>query len=141
MTETNLTSARKAVANRANAQKSTGPKTAYGKKKSAKNATRHGLTRGRNASDPEARALASALTELDGLAPGFALTIAEAFVRQTKALRAAEVLIANAVIDDAAARWEELENSAQIQILDRLVALSDYERRAAATLGKQLRKV
>ncbi|MDP3488891.1 MAG: hypothetical protein Q8R71_02035 [Phenylobacterium sp.] len=81
------------------------------------------------------------MTELDGLAPELALAIAEALVRQTKALRAAEILIANAVVDDPAVQWEERENSAQIKILDRLIALSDYEQRAAATLGKQLRKV
>lgn len=37
------TSARKAEANRANAQKSTGPKSSIGKARSSRNATRHGL--------------------------------------------------------------------------------------------------
>ena len=39
-----MTSERKAAANRANAGRSTGPRTATGKRASSRNATRHGLT-------------------------------------------------------------------------------------------------
>ena len=38
-----MSSLKKTIANRANAQKSTGPRTAEGKRASAPNATKHGL--------------------------------------------------------------------------------------------------
>jgi hypothetical protein len=81
------------------------------------------------------------LVECDGLAPDAALNIAEALVRQSKAVRAAELLIAGALEDDPTTPWQERENAACLSVLDRLLALSDYERRATARLGRQLRKV
>lgn len=50
-------------ANRANAQRSTGPKTAAGRQKSAQNARKHGLT---SQADPEKLAALAAELEVDG---------------------------------------------------------------------------
>ncbi len=58
-----MTSDRKREANRANAKKSTGPKSAAGKKRVAQNALRHGLSTGPH-SDPSAEAVIDRLTEL-----------------------------------------------------------------------------
>ena len=47
-----MTSAHKLAANRANAQKSTGPKTVLGRARAAKNALRHGFSRSFDEGEP-----------------------------------------------------------------------------------------
>ena len=54
-----MTSLRKLYANRRNAQRCTGPKTAAGKARSARNASRHGLTRPARADPAWARMIAA----------------------------------------------------------------------------------
>lgn len=131
----------KIAANRSNALRSTGPRTAAGKKSSSKNALRHGLTRARDFTDPEVNRVAQLLSDIDVVPREIALSIAEAHVRLTKAVRAAEMLVTDALLVDSPIGWQEQQDTARISTLDRLVALSDYEKRAAATLLKELRRL
>jgi hypothetical protein len=112
------------AANRANAQKSTGPKTAAGKLKSSLNAYRHGLSCSLRL-DPvtlaQADAIARALTGEDGneeklrLAAAFAAAQLELQrIRSTRADLMAKVDL----------------NQPDIRELQRLVALDRYERYA-----------
>lgn len=131
----------KIAANRSNALRSTGPRTAAGKNSSSKNALRHGLTRARDFTDPEVNRVAQLLSDSDGVPREIALSIAEAHVRLTKAVWAAEMLVTDALLVASPIGWQEQQDTARISTLDRLVALSDYEKRAAATLLKELRRL
>ena len=75
-----MTSQRKIAANRGNARRSTGPRTAAGRVRAARNATRHGLSISVLADprlDAEARALARCLAA-EGCPFDVALVVAEA---------------------------------------------------------------
>jgi hypothetical protein len=111
-------------ANRENAKRSTGPKTAAGRLNSSRNALRHGLSRP-VATDPAALIKARQLTELlvpdeaDDMQVMAAVEVAHA---QAQVLRVATVrskLFAN--LDVAAANLKQLW---------RLAALDRYERQA-----------
>jgi hypothetical protein len=111
-------------ANRENAKRSTGPKTAAGRLKSSRNALRHGLSRP-VATDPAALIKARQLTEL--LLPDRADV--------TQVVAAVEVAHAQAqVLRVAAVRSKLLANldvaAANLKQLRRLAALDRYERQA-----------
>ena len=111
-------------ANRENAKRSTGPKTAAGRLKSSRNALRHGLSRPL-ATDPAALIKARQLTEL--LLPDRADV--------TQVVAAVEVAHAQAqVLRVAAVRSKLLANldvaAANLKQLRRLAALDRYERQA-----------
>jgi hypothetical protein len=111
-------------ANRENAKRSTGPKTAAGRLNSSRNALRHGLSRP-VATDPAALIKARQLTEL--LLPDRADV--------TQVVAAVEVAHAQAqVLRVAAVRSKLLANldvaAANLKQLRRLAALDRYERQA-----------
>ncbi len=83
-----MVSARKVAANRANARRSTGPKTARGRARSARNAVRHGLSVPVLA-DPDLRGEAMALVRQIGGPVDLALAVAQATleVRRVRARR------------------------------------------------------
>lgn len=76
----------------------------------------------------------------DGLPRETAFNISDAQIRQAKAARVAEELLASAMDDMPDGPWSVREELARLATLDRLLALHDYERRAAAALRKQVRK-
>ena len=79
-------SASKLIANRANAAKSTGPRSTEGKRISSENAQRHGLASSSGVSvDLESLALASLVKEARGF--GFSLSEAEELVTKLAAAR------------------------------------------------------
>ena len=116
-----MTSYARIVANRANAARSTGPRTRAGKARAARNARRHGLSvpvLADPALTPEIEALASRL----------------AGAGATAARRAAAVRIAEAQLDLGRIRCVRLaltaEFSAGRDVTKQLVRLDRYEQRA-----------
>ncbi len=116
-----MISAAKLAANRANAQKSTGPRTQAGKRRSSQNAARHGLTR---PPGPEGQA------RLAGLAQAIAAP-------KPQLLAAAAARIATAQHDLERARRARLalltkteSGAAESRDFWRLAALDNYEQRA-----------
>ena len=115
----------KIAANRANAKRSTGPKTAAGRKKSSRNAYRHGLSRGLPLNDAKFRDRMNEIAEklLAGHEPteenlAAAAELADA---QVQLLRIRGV------------RFDMLKNILRregLQDFSRLVALDRYERLA-----------
>ncbi|TWB59225.1 hypothetical protein [Bradyrhizobium sacchari] len=79
-----MTSIRQIEANRSNAKRSTGPKTAGGKARSSRNALRHGLARSAISDAAEAANLAVAIAS--GLGPQVAPDAAMALARSKLAL-------------------------------------------------------
>jgi hypothetical protein len=137
-----MTSADKIAANRRNARRSTGPRTAAGKRKVADNALRHGLLASLHA-DPAISAaaarIAAALAGPNASAPLRALIepIAEA---QVDILRARTARAA--MIDQAAAglpAHPDREAHAIAQALPSLVRLDRYERSAMRRRHRALR--
>lgn len=138
----------KAAANRENARKSTGPRTAAGKRAAAANALRHGLNRrGPDAQDrSRTRELSRAFVEEDPTLPlEVALGMSEALVRceqiEAAQSRALERAITNLDHELADYPVDIVEDLARLQILPQQWSLHDYERRAVSKLRKQIRRV
>ena len=115
-----VTSARQIAANRRNARLSTGPKTAAGKARSARNARRHGLTMSARRDPQHARAIAALARSIAGPDAGVerrdrAERVAAAHVEVMRVRRAREDLYVGALAADDLAR--------------RLARLDYYERR------------
>jgi hypothetical protein len=95
-----MTSSRKVAANRANARRSTGPRTGEGRARSARNAARHGLSVPVLA-DPErateAVALARRLAEEEGAPFALGLRVAEAEIDLWRIRRHAHALVERAL--------------------------------------------
>ena len=135
------------AANRANAKRSTGPKTARGKQASAQNALRHGLNRPIMLSGEDARwasAMAEDLAQGRSELIGIGLEAAEWLHRlqQIAALRQRAIDLAlvrvSAQRDD---RIEVLEDLALLAAAPELLRLQDYERRAWSRLRKLLKQL
>ena len=125
-----MTTARQLAANRSNARASTGPKTAAGKARSARNALRHGLAVAVR-SDPalavDAEALAKAIAgdHADADRITLANEIAETQISLVRARRARLKAIESALTDfRGGERPLSAEHDKQLERLDR------YERRA-----------
>ena len=126
---------RQIAANRANAQKSTGPKTAAGRSKSSRNAFRHGLSlplwldpAASSKADAIARALTGDKVGDEQLAAATELAQAQLELLRIRAVRAelmAEVDLASADLDH----------------LRRLAALDRYERFAATRRRRAAKKL
>jgi hypothetical protein len=113
------------AANRANAKRSTGPRTAAGKKKSSRNAYRHGLSRIEPSESCSAGGI-DAITGLLGQAPEDQLAAARDFVH-------AHVALAR-IRSVRAAQWASIDLNdsleANVKALKQLAALDRYERYA-----------
>jgi len=137
-----MTSAKAIAANRRNARRCTGPRTAGGKRNAARNSLRHGVIASMHSDLGLSAAVARIAAALAG--PGASADllalinpIAEAEVDMLRA-RNARV----ALIDLAAATWVadgQPERNAFVTALPSLVRLDRYERRAMARRGRAMR--
>jgi hypothetical protein len=122
------------AANRANAKRSTGPKTAAGRKKSSRNAHRHGLSRDLPMDDPVFRARMNSLAEvfLDGEEPTDEnlAAAAEAADAQVQLLRIREVR--TDMLKDILRQRQELQDFSRLVALDRYTRLAHTKRRRAS---------
>ena len=130
-----MTTEKQIAANRANAQKSTGPKTAAGRLKSSRNAYRHGLSLPLRPdiatmakADAIARALAHELVDEEKLAAAAEVARAQLELLRIRVARA-ELM---AEVDLA---------SADLNHLKRLAALDRYERLAATKRRRAAHKL
>jgi hypothetical protein len=135
-----VTSAKAIAANRRNARRSTGPRTAAGKRRVARNALRHGAIAGLHA-DPamsaEVARIAAVLAGPDASPRLVALVrpVAEAEheMLRARSARAALIDLAAATIPTHA-QWE-----AVVQSLPSVVRLDRYERSAMKRRNRALR--
>jgi len=116
-----MTSALRIAANRRNAQLSTGPRTPMGKRRSAQNARKHGLTQPVR-TDP---ALAQAMEEMARAIAG-----AEANVERRE--RAGRIAAAQAQVMRARRARQKLHDAAldPCEVARRLASIDRHERRA-----------
>jgi len=131
-----MASERQIAANRANAKRSTGPRTAAGKQKSSRNAFRHGLSRLEPAgSSPaaELQVLADALADEQAtperLAAATEFACAQAQLARIQAIRAEHW--AKIDLDDA---LDDMKNLKQLASLDRYDRYA-FTRRKRASKG------
>lgn len=140
-----MISDRKRSANRANAAKSTGPKSQAGKHRAGQNALRHGLKS--KVADPSrtATSIGWAQTfchEDPDLSWPVALAIAQALLGVEDVARAGQDLMHLALQAAPPSSSLELdEDLALIAAMPRICALDGYARRAAGTLRKALRSI
>ena len=102
-----MASERQCAANRANAKKSTGPKSRGGKMRASRNAVRHGLTAGPpNDADWLARLdkLAREIADSTGISFAHACLIAHAELEAQRACEAMSILSAELYVDDASSK-------------------------------------
>lgn len=129
-----MASDKQIAANRANAKRSTGPKTALGKSKSSRNALRHGLSCSlkRDALPPEIENLAQALVVDNGdegqRLAATALASAQWELMRIRSVRA-RMMAAIDLSSTDASDWK------------RLVALDRYERLAHTSRRRAFRKL
>jgi hypothetical protein len=135
-----MTSERKIAANRENAKKSTGPRSAAGRAASRRNARRHGLATGIG-SDPALRDDIEILAKLLAQAGGrenigeFAREAAEAHLNLARIRRIRAGLYARAQFIDPASTEDLMELAEQFARLER------YERRAFSRRKRALRLI
>lgn len=137
-----MTTLRKTTANRANAQRSTGPRTAAGKQQACRNALKHGLAvpvRANAALSQEAAALAQAITGADECDPRLiqaAALLAEAAIDVLRVRQAKADLLNTLSLHAGGWQSEALGSSAGWEQLDKL---DRYERRALSRRNTALR--
>jgi hypothetical protein len=135
------------AANRANAKRSTGPKTTHGKQASAQNALRHGLNRPVTLQGDDARwakVLAEELSQgrQDRLGIAFAAAQWLHRLKQIAALRERAMTLAlERINEECDARLEVREDLALLAATPELLRLEDYERRAHSKLRKLLKEL
>jgi len=136
-----VTSIRKLAANRANARKSRGPKTALGRARSSRNALRHGLAAARpdGAAAPEVEALARSIAgpgandEIVECARRVALAQVDlARVESARRVILAEVLCPPGPAEAAADTTEAAAANRLVRRMRNLRGLDRYERSALA---------
>jgi multidrug efflux pump subunit AcrA (membrane-fusion protein) len=127
------------------ASKSTGPKSAAGKAKSARNAVKHGLSRPHLTPELSAAAQALAaemLADDPTLNPTAVGRIAELRLQQAQLRRAQEAELDRAMAQtDEALPFAARQAQAYLGSLDRVAPLIGYQDRMAGSLRKQLRKL
>ena len=135
-----MTSQAKAAANRRNAARSTGPRTAEGKARAAGNARRHGLNVDAPDSDPVVKAI------LEALNPGplnreaaRSLALAQERLRRIRAAKAAATAAINPPPPDLTP--EEAQALAYAEAVDQLLRLDEYERKAISRRKRAIRSL
>ncbi len=151
-----MASDKQIAANRRNALKSTGPRSAAGKKRSSANAYRHGLSVSlalSAESRPEIEALAKLITDGTGIPRADAEVIALWDLEQHRARRIMNATIMMAYLsharnrrrqqDEAGSQQEDSLAVAQsvIDVLPELQKMGRYQRRALASRDRKLRSV
>ncbi|HEX3503516.1 MAG TPA: hypothetical protein VHU22_09005 [Xanthobacteraceae bacterium] len=143
-----MTSDAKIRANRRNALRSSGPRTAEGKARSRQNARKHGLSVPLGTDDPEVRELTEvyAQTELGGSGRDMIRSTAKAQCEVVR-VQQTRVNIINRQIErmtddgDQAITSGERIAKAIVAIVPDLEALGRYERRAQSRLRRKLPKL
>jgi hypothetical protein len=118
-----MASEKQLAANRANAKKSTGPRTAAGRAKSSRNAYRHGLSLPMQPDPQAAEALAKAIA---------GETAGEVELRAARTLAEAQLELKRIRATRVAAIATGLEHMFNPRALARLCPLSRYERQATS---------
>jgi hypothetical protein len=116
-----MATAKQIAANRANAKKSTGPRTAAGCAKSSRNAYRHGLSVPAQPDPQAVEALAEAIA---------GETAGEVELRAARALAEAQLELKRIRVARAAAVPTELDRTLDLRALTGLYAFDRYERLA-----------
>jgi hypothetical protein len=145
-----IVSQARAEANRANAKRSTGPRTTEGKARVSKNALRHGLS----AAQPDADSVSAEVLGLAGrlcgrAQAGFAgLNAAEAeltLVRirriKQRVLEAMVRRVENETVQNQLLGADEVMARALIECADELLKLDGYERKARSRRNKAFRSL
>jgi hypothetical protein len=143
------TSDTKIRANRRNAQRSSGPRTAAGKQRSRQNARKHGLSVPLDTDDPEIDELVQVLPEPKCSLGEVRETMRSVAKEQCEVARVqrTRVNIINSQIEkmtddgDQSVTAEERIARATAAIVPDLEAIDRYERRAQSQLRKTLRKL
>ena len=141
-----MTSAARVAANRKNAARSSGPRTAKGRARSRQNAYRHGLSLPIGANDAFAapiNALAADIAVMCGVAPDVAYAVAEARVALIRARQATIETINRALMTQEGTSEGTLSAEARLGLAvaataSQLASLVRYERRASSNLRKRL---
>ena len=144
-----MTTDAKARANRRNALRSTGPRTAEGKARSRRNAYKHGLSIPLDAADPEVEELVEVIAKLEGMFGEARDMIRSAAREQCQLARVQQtrVKLINDQIEktrddkDQCVTADERIARAVVETVPDLEALERYERRALSRLRKKLRKL
>lgn len=144
-----MTSAARIAANRKNAVRSSGPRTANGKARSRQNAFRHGLSlpiATNDAFSAPINALAADLANKSGLAPAVAYAVAEARAELIRARQAKIKTIEQAIAAQEGTPDGTLHAQARLALAaaakaSLLASFARYERRASSRLRKRLRMV
>lgn len=131
-----MTSERKRLANRANAAKSTGPKSVAGKRRSRNNALRHGFARSGGERPEDSEEIRILSEELARSISGASLETARetaAIEIEITQIRKARTLLRGKLMDSVSSTDREIET-----LNDTLRKLNDYERRALSRRKKVL---
>jgi hypothetical protein len=122
------------AANRANAKRSTGPKTAAGRARSSRNAYRHGLSGALPLDDPKFRARMNLIAEalLEGKEPTDEnlLAAAEIAEAQVKLLNVRQVRMS--IMEQIMKQSRDQEDFSRLVALDRYERLAHTKRRRAS---------
>lgn len=145
------TSDRKRAANRANATRSTGPRSASGKARASRNALRHGLNLPvtQSVSEGEVEALARRFAGGDPEKLEFARAAAEAHLDLARIRGAKDLILMKACGDfggpmgsaPGAYTIQEMVWICLADVADRLITLDGYERKALSRRKRALRAV
>lgn len=138
-----MTSERKIEANRANGRASRGPKTAEGKRRSSRNACRHGLSLPVLA-DPVLSKEAEALARQIAASPAElqeARGVAEAQVDLVRIRRARHHLVSQIAATSTAASTDVPLREIPIETLDQLLKIDRYEQRAMSRRRFAIRRL
>lgn len=144
-----MTSDAKIRANRRNARRSSGPKTAIGKAISRRNARKHGLAVPLDMDDPEISELANVMAELGhmfGQARELARVAARDQCEVTRVRRARTDMLNEKIrtmsdSEDQSVTADQRIASVTALLLPNLEALDRYERRALSSLRKKICKL
>ena len=140
--EIHVTSEAKIAANRRNAKRSTGPRTAAGKARVRCNALRHGLAAsvvGHHSDETKAALIASAIygSETDRSRHERASIVVEAHIRLRR-VRDARTQLMERMTEASGTEWADANSPGDAaaakpdKLLDQLLRLDRYERQAAA---------